>query len=376
MFRLRRLLLSIPVASLLFAGVAFGEEPAKMTPVADQPAAQGAPQGAAPITPAPAGCPMVIAGQPCNSCQMPCDCCPKAPHCGIFADYMLLKARNADIPYARPVDDLTLSLTSGPIAQVNQDYKTGYRFGIWGAVTPDVIIRATVTEWKGGQGDTTTAADNLLLQSLVTVPEAGNNSIGFLNAAAAESIKFRNGDLDAAFTIWGGGCDHAGRLAAVAGIRYGQLKQDFLAIFESAQSREVIVAQSHIEGYGPRLGLEGDVGLRGRCYFYGSGVWSLLVAHEGTSYNHADQFQGTLVSTGFSKDRIVPTFDLELGFGTTCCCDHLNIRVGYLISAWGNVVTTNGLVQGVQQNDFTTNRDNLRDNLTFDGFVARVEFRW
>jgi hypothetical protein len=377
MYRIRRLLLVLPVAALLFAGVALAEEPFKMTAsrpgslapatvmILDDKAAEGK----------PAAAPSAMAANGCAPCaNMCCDqrCGPRA---GVFVDWLFLKVRNADVPYAVPVDDLTSQLPQGPLAQVSQDYDHGWRAGFWINATPDVMVRAMWTQFYSNSTAFVSAPEGTILQSLTAVDHAGNNAIGALDAAAGQQYDLRIADVDGLYTFIGRDCCSAGRLAALVGFRYGRLNSEFGSLY-TIEGTSGVFASSLVEGYGPRLGLEGDVALCRGAYFYGSGVLSLLVAHQSANYLHADDFQDILVQTEYTKDRIVPTFDLELGVGMTCCCDHLNIRVGYLISAWGNIVTTNGLIQSVQQADFTTNRDNMRDNLTFDGFVVRAEFRW
>ena len=52
------------------------------------------------------------------------------------------------------------------------------------------------------------------------------------------------------------------------------------------------------------------------------------------------------------------------------------VTVGYTAAAWFNVMTTSSWIQGVQEAAFSSNRDNLRDTLTFDGLFARFLFRF
>ncbi len=78
------------------------------------------------------------------------------------------------------------------------------------------------------------------------------------------------------------------------------------------------------------------------------------------------------VDTGWKAGRIVPTFDLELGGGIYLPGGTLQATVGYVFSAWTNVVKTEDWINAVQTNDF---RD-MGDTITFDGIVARVEGRF
>jgi hypothetical protein len=63
---------------------------------------------------------------------------------------------------------------------------------------------------------------------------------------------------------------------------------------------------------------------------------------------------------------------LEAGLAWVSAKHHFRISGGYMVSAWYNTVTTQALIQGVQRQDFTS----VKDRLTFDGLVARVEFQY
>ena len=43
---------------------------------------------------------------------------------------------------------------------------------------------------------------------------------------------------------------------------------------------------------------------------------------------------------------------------------------------WFNTLTVPSLVQGVQNNNFTTNGNNFRDHFSIDGFVGRFTFKY
>jgi hypothetical protein len=52
------------------------------------------------------------------------------------------------------------------------------------------------------------------------------------------------------------------------------------------------------------------------------------------------------------------------------------VMVGYDLMALFNTVTTPDLINAVQSNNFTTNSNNLKNTLTMDGLMARVEVRF
>ena len=59
-----------------------------------------------------------------------------------------------------------------------------------------------------------------------------------------------------------------------------------------------------------------------------------------------------------------------MGAGWEGCKGHVRVSGGYYVGNWFNTLSTNSLVRGIQNNDFTTNGNNLRSNITFDGLTA------
>jgi tripartite-type tricarboxylate transporter receptor subunit TctC len=78
------------------------------------------------------------------------------------------------------------------------------------------------------------------------------------------------------------------------------------------------------------------------------------------------------VDTGWKAGRVVPICDLEIGGGFYSPCGTYRATVGYVFSAWGNVVKTQDWIQAVQTNSY----NNLGNTMTFDGLVARIEARF
>jgi hypothetical protein len=105
-------------------------------------------------------------------------------------------------------------------------------------------------------------------------------------------------------------------------------------------------------------------------------VASFLAGRFRGDYDQVSALAGDQAHTHYHSDRIVPVLDMELGVGWTACKGKLRITGGYLLSGWFNAVTTPDFIQGVQNTNFTTNGNNLRDILTFDGLTARIEYRF
>ena len=159
----------------------------------------------------------------------------------------------------------------------------------------------------------------------------------------------------------------------VLGARYADLEQDFNARFTNTTTIEDVAASIRFEGGGIRTGLEGEwrsttTGL----LLYGRGLASFVAGSFRSSFVQQNNIAGVLVSTSQSEDRIVPILDIELGVGWLSPRERWRISAGYLFSSWHNIVSTPEYIQAVHAAQF----DDMRDTLTFDGFVARVEFRF
>lgn len=311
-----------------------------------------------------------------NSCN-PCDaCCDRGchyPRVGLFGEFLYLKMHNADVPYAQSVDGLgDQALPTGPVGQVQTQYRPAYRFGVWFNPMELLTIRAQYLNYESNAHSDIAAADGDILRSLVTHPNTANNALDSLTAAASVHNELRLIDVDAlvrlsdcgAFTLYG-----------LGGVRFAELNQEFHGQFNILGTTDVFT-HSNFDGAGPRLGLEGEARVNHCLSVYGKTALSLIIGDFRTSYLQQNVFQDQLVSTGFNKSRVVPNWDLEVGASWIGCNDHVRVSGGYLISTWSNVVSTNDLIEAVQQGAFTQNRDNLKDTVIFDGFVVRLEVRF
>jgi len=139
-----------------------------------------------------------------------------------------------------------------------------------------------------------------------------------------------------------------------------------------------VTGHTNFDGAGGRLGLDGFYSLRWGFYVYGRGVVDVLGGHFGSTYLQTNTFAGTQASTGVGDDRVVPILEFEGGLGWACWGGHLRLQAGYLANAWFNTLTMPSLIQGVQNGgggsntNFTTNGNNFRDTLTFDGLAVRL----
>ena len=126
-------------------------------------------------------------------------------------------------------------------------------------------------------------------------------------------------------------------------------------------------------GAGVRLGLEAerfDFAVPVKLYM--KGFTSLMAGEFDAAYQQTVQNNSNYgVDTGCTgPDRAhlrlrTRRWDLSAG-------GRMQATLGYMFSAWTNVVKTEEWIHGVQTNDF---RD-MGDTMTFDGLVARVEGRF
>jgi hypothetical protein len=308
----------------------------------------------------------------------PCGPCCNDKGCnyarfGLFGEILYMKMHNADVPYAQSVDGLgDQALPTSAIGQVDTQYRPAYRFGLWFSPMELLAVRAQYLNYTSNGSNDLTAPDGDILRSLVTHPNTANDAIDSLTANASVHNELKLIDVDALVRISDCG---AFTLYGVGGVRFAELKQEFHGQFSILGTTDVIT-HSNFDGAGPRLGLEGQAWVCGGFGVYGKTALNLLIGDFRTSYHQENTFQNLLVDTGFTKSRVVPNLELEVGGSWCGCCDHVRISAGYLISSWSNVVSTNGLIDAVQQNAFTQNRENLKDTVIFDGFVVRLEVRF
>lgn len=310
----------------------------------------------------------------CNSCTTgACDSSCNHSRVGIFGDVLYMKLHNGDVPYALPVDGLgPQSLPTGNVGMVGPKYDFGYRFGVWFAPMELLSLRAQYLSWNSATSDSIDAADGSILRALTMHPSTDNTALDSLTASAQVSTDLQIIDVDGLVRLVDCG---PWTVHGVGGFRYARLRQFFQANYFVLGDTQVN-ANNSFEGIGPRLGVETAVSVRGGLGVYGKGYLNLLIGNFDTEYSQQNVFQAQLANTGFSQSRLVPNLELELGGSWTGMNDHLSVSVGYMISSWGNMVSTNGLIEAVQLNTFQQNRNNLRDTLVIDGIVARVELRF
>jgi hypothetical protein len=345
---------------------------------------RGAVPGSAPVGVIP-GTPSVEKGS--ASCLPGCGgeqagvCCPaccdekSSSPLGLYADFLFLKVRGADLLYAQPRDGFTtLSVPRGSQGIVEPDYSPGFRVGVDLPIGHNAGIVGSYLWWRSEDSSSIRTLPGSLpgtiIQPNLTLPGILNSSTSSMAASANEHYRFQMADL--AYRQVFASCPDRWRLSWLAGVRYSDLKQRLDSSFAILGTTNVNT-QINFDGIGPHLGLDGGVVVGGGFWLYGRATVDFLAGHFGAQFAQTNTFVGNQGVTDYRSDRIVPVTELLLGVGWSSPGGRLHLMCGYNLFCWFNTVTTPDFIHAAQNNNFTTNGNNLRDTLSFDGLTARVE---
>ncbi len=316
-------------------------------------------------------------------------CCVCSPYkFRVYGEFLYLRTRDSEVCYAVETNSNLApppgSSTPGvpiqisPIGMVDQDYSAGFRFGFGIGLDECSELGASYTWFDTSSEDWITRNPNNPMSQITPMvlhPATFSAITGTVEASARHDLRLDVVDIDyRSYLVQS--CTST--LDYVLGVRYGRLDQAFSARFSDdlSQLPDAANAATNIDfnGIGLKLGLEAE-----RFYttvplkLYAKGTTSLLAGEFEATYQQTVQNNSNYgVNTGWEAGRIVPTFDLEIGGGFYLPEGRLQATIGYVFSAWTNVVKTEDWIHGVQTNDF---RD-MGDTITFDGLVARVEGRF
>jgi hypothetical protein len=309
------------------------------------------------------------------------DGCCSCPQCRgrlmgfeFFGEYLYLRPRDAEVAYAVPIDGpitptLGNGIQIGPTRVTDIEHRGSFRVGLSAVSTICGRITGQWAHFESRDTDSFSIASPDVIRSLVTHPLGVNAASDGLQTSADYDIDFDLIDLAVQSPILRGPCWSADW---IWGIRYGQLSQQFSS--QLALNGETSVdTDIAFNGLGPRVGLHGQRNLGfGNLYMFSRGEASFLVGSFDATYVQEDAFSGVVVDSSWEAGRIVPQLEMELGVGCASPGGRVQIRAGYLISAWFNAVRTNEFINAVQLN----NPDGLGEGITFDGLVARAEVRF
>jgi hypothetical protein len=208
-----------------------------------------------------------------------------------------------------------------------------------------------------------------VIEALVLHPSTAAADQVYLEATGRGDLEFHLLDLERRANL----VDCGYTLNTILGARYANLQQEFGAQFTSSTTLEEVSTAINFDGGGFKLGLDGQLhSSRNRLLLYGRAAATFLAGRFRSDYTQTDSFRGVVVHSTRKDDSIVPMLDLEMGVGWTSREDRWHMRLGYLFSAWYNVVANEPFIHSVQH----AQAGDIRDTLTFDGLVARAEFRF
>jgi major outer membrane protein len=298
-----------------------------------------------------------------------------------YGEFMYLRPRNSEVAYGVAIDDATDTdpavsppIQVGRVGVVDIDGQPGYRFGGGWFLDEATAIQVGYTDFYGNTVDQLTApAGGAVIRSLVSHPRTFDVASDNLDAVADYDIQFQLIDADYRSLI-AYDCDY--QIGYLIGVRYGEMRQRFDALF-SANGSEFVQSEVNFYGTGLRGGLEAERYTYNRnFFFYGKTYLSLLGGESKARYVQGGSFDPVVVETQWKAGKVVTIYDLELGAGWQNECGNLRVSAGYLFSFWYNVVRTNEWINAVQENNFVDPSDNFNGMMSFDGLTARVEVRW
>jgi hypothetical protein len=289
----------------------------------------------------------------------------------VDASYLLMCPRNADVAFAVPTDGpvIGVPIQTGRIGVLNPDYQGGFAVGLRAPRGACAGIDVDYRYFDSSTADQIRTDAPRVVRSLVSHPSTLDAAADFLAGGASLDINFQTVDLVYRRTL----ASHP-RFCTdyVLGARYGHLQQEFAANFVDG-GRESVTTDLGFDGAGLRLGLEAlSYCPRPQLHAYVRGHASFLAGRFQGEYSQGDSFDPDIVRANWEAGRVVPVLDLELGVGWTSPGNGWLVRLGYAVSAWYNTVTTQEFVRAVQANNLV----DLGNTLTFDGLVARVEYRF
>jgi len=258
------------------------------------------------------------------------------------------------------------------VAVASNEFSDGFRLGGGVAFGDGNFLQGAYTGYHSSASSKAEAPAGSVMTSLLTFPATPNSSFDSESASLTSSINFFLADIDFKHRFWQ---TENCALNWIAGARLARLEQQMQANY-SITGATTVASDIVFDGAGIRLGLEGEYSMRYGVFVFGRGVANLLAGRFSSTYSQTNIFVGQQALTGVNDTRVVPVLDVEAGIGWQTANHRIRLMAGYYFSAWGNMLTTNGLIQGVQNSNFTTNGNNFRDSIIFDGLMARLELRF
>ena len=311
-----------------------------------------------------------------ETCRACCGCAIWTHRTSVYGEYLYLRPREADVVYAVPIDGPIVSAPNnnpiqvGSLGIVDPDYESSYRVGINVALTARSSIDINYLNLDSNTRNSIQTNAPFVMRSLVSHPSTLSAAADFLTARAELNVNLDVLDLSFRHVAC---CGDLYVVNYRVGARYARLEQEFGVLF-TTNDFETVATDIDFDGGGLGLGFEAErYACFSRLHVYAKGNASLLAGQfrvdlEQTSGN----FSPLVVDTDWEGGRVVPMLDIEVGAGWTSANDCLHLRAGYVFNAWYNTVKTENFVHAVQHSNFL----DIEDRLSFDGLVARAEWRF
>jgi hypothetical protein len=304
------------------------------------------------------------------------EACEANKHCFVvFGDYLYWNVHGADVPYAQPFDGVIpgLSVPRGPVAVASPKFNSGFRAG--GGMVFDngnSGFFGTFTYFRDNRHTDTAAPDPFVLHNFLAFPNTASSAVDSLSASVDYHIQLYMADFDYKCAIVNN--QHL-YLNWLAGIRYAHLDQNLSSNFFVTGATSVN-SDINFDGIGPRFGLDGRYQVCGGLYGYAQGIVDLLFGQFRGNYTETNVFTGLVGQTSINANRVVPILELEMGLGWQSAQGGFRVQGGYYVGSWFNTITTSSFASSIGATNFTTNGNNFRDNMTFDGLVLRFMFSY
>ena len=317
-------------------------------------------------------------GSGCNGCPGGCcDPCGWTHKVFVYGEFLYLRSRDSEVTYAVESNVNAPNqppVQRGPMGVVDQDFTTGFRFGAGVTADDCTSVGLRYTRFESDSRDEIARQNpSFGIQSLLLHP--GTFNVGDQGTAAwgDHTISFDLIDAEARRLFAHGRCY---QISGTFGARYANLEQTFLHQVNNSTTNNTVATDIDFEGAGVRLGLD----MRGCCNLrevvfltaYCNTHVNFLAGEFNGTYLQGNQFDNSQVDTTWEAGRIVPMYELEVGFGFCSPCGTWSVTGGYLYNAWANVVKTDDFISAVHGSTF----QDMGDTITFDGFVGRIEARF
>jgi len=332
------------------------------------------------------------AGDWCGGGGNTCDCCYDGcgddvcggwsgysePNCGVYVDWLYLRARGGDVTHAQQQNGIggAGTVPFGRVGSVETEDDCGVRAGMQLAAgrCSSILVSYTFFETDAFQGvePPLITGGGGAVGSLVHHPGAAITASAGPVLATYE-IDYQLADVLYRRALSSGPC-HS--LNYLIGLQYGDLEQSFgqTGVFGGGQSGVIDTFTSiDFDGGGLKAGLDADRRLSGGFSVYGRLTGAVMSGKFNSRYTMSNFTTDTLLARArWNDNRVVPHIEYEVGFGWTCPSEHWRLTTGYMFSHWMNVVTTPAFIDAVQADNYT----DVEDSLSFDGFVTRLECRF